>query len=92
MGDKIIRTPVKKAWPISKTHNAHVRLALQSLHLMDSKARTVQRELHASNLYGRVGIRKPLVTARHALQQRQWCKDHTRRWIPTTVATSHLVG
>ncbi|GFV01758.1 transposable element Tcb1 transposase [Trichonephila clavipes] len=24
MGDKIIRTPVKKAWPISKTHNAHV--------------------------------------------------------------------
>ncbi|GFW62981.1 hypothetical protein TNCV_4453291 [Trichonephila clavipes] len=24
MGDKIIRTPMKKAWPISKTHNAHV--------------------------------------------------------------------
>ncbi|GFU14176.1 putative nuclease HARBI1 [Trichonephila clavipes] len=27
-------------------------------------ARTVQRELHASNLYGRVGISKPLATAR----------------------------
>ncbi|GFT11646.1 hypothetical protein TNCV_264441 [Trichonephila clavipes] len=39
-------------------------------------ARTVQTELHASNLYGRVGIRKPLVTARHALQRRQWC-SHT---------------
>ncbi|GFU66940.1 HTH_Tnp_Tc3_2 domain-containing protein [Trichonephila clavipes] len=26
----------------------------------------VQKELHASNLYGRVGIRKPLVTACHA--------------------------
>ncbi|GFX91735.1 transposable element Tcb1 transposase [Trichonephila clavipes] len=44
-------------------------------------ARTVQRELHTSNLYGRVGIRKPLVTARHALQQRQWCRSH-RQWTP----------
>ncbi|GFX24140.1 transposable element Tcb1 transposase [Trichonephila clavipes] len=49
--------------------------------LADSKARTVQRELHASNLYGRVGIRKPLVTARHALQRRQWCRTH-RQWTP----------
>ncbi|GFS53504.1 transposable element Tcb1 transposase [Trichonephila clavipes] len=42
-------------------------------------ARTVQRELHDSN--GRVRIRKPLVTARHALQRqrRQWCRTH-RRW------------
>ncbi|GFV31814.1 transposable element Tcb1 transposase [Trichonephila clavipes] len=39
------------------------------------------KELHASNLYGRVGIRKPLVTARHALQRRQWCRTH-RQWIP----------
>ncbi|GFU61374.1 HTH_Tnp_Tc3_2 domain-containing protein [Trichonephila clavipes] len=39
-------------------------------------ARTVQRELHASNLYGRVGISKPLATARHALQRRQWCRTH----------------
>ncbi|GFU31822.1 transposable element Tc1 transposase [Trichonephila clavipes] len=29
--------------------------------------------------YGRVGIRKPLVTARHALQRRQWCRTH-RQW------------
>ncbi|GFU79868.1 transposable element Tcb1 transposase [Trichonephila clavipes] len=43
--------------------------------------RTVQRELHASNLYGRVGIRKPLVTSRHALQRRQWCRTH-RQWTP----------
>ncbi|GFX56843.1 hypothetical protein TNCV_495911 [Trichonephila clavipes] len=46
-------------------------------------ARTVQRELHASNLYGRVGIRKPLVTARHALQRRQWCRTH-RQWTPNS--------
>ncbi|GFU96590.1 transposable element Tcb1 transposase [Trichonephila clavipes] len=49
--------------------------------LAHSKARTVQSELHASNLYGRVGIRKPLVTARHALQRRQWCRTH-RQWTP----------
>ncbi|GFU74607.1 transposable element Tcb1 transposase [Trichonephila clavipes] len=48
---------------------------------IERKARTVQRELHASNLYGRVGIRKPLVTARHALQRRQWCRTH-RQWTP----------
>ncbi|GFX79330.1 transposable element Tcb1 transposase [Trichonephila clavipes] len=30
---------------------------------------------------GRVGIRKPLVTARHALQRRQWCRAH-RQWTP----------
>ncbi|GFU74380.1 transposable element Tcb1 transposase [Trichonephila clavipes] len=29
----------------------------------------------------RVGIRKPLVTARHALQRRQWCRTH-RQWTP----------
>ncbi|GFU31611.1 transposable element Tcb1 transposase [Trichonephila clavipes] len=29
---------------------------------------------------GRVGIRKPLVTARHALQRRQWW--NTRQWTP----------
>ncbi|GFY26184.1 transposable element Tc1 transposase [Trichonephila clavipes] len=48
---------------------------------LSQKVRTVQRELHASNLYGRVGIRKPLVTARHALQRRQWCRTH-RQWTP----------
>ncbi|GFU87673.1 transposable element Tcb1 transposase [Trichonephila clavipes] len=197
MGDKIIQTPVKKAWPISKTHNAHVSVAdskgkvsvvqqlrqvlhasivisekrnndgpvrvrkrydcwnevrwllgdgnshlylgrarstvsavmtaykkcgnvtsgkhnsgrkrkltdrdkrvltrivarkrEQSLSQITSEgnsylrnpisARTVQRELHASNLYGRVGIRKPLVTARQALQLCQWCRTH-RQWAP----------
>ncbi|GFT14820.1 transposable element Tc1 transposase [Trichonephila clavipes] len=39
------------------------------------------RELHASNLYGRVGVRKPLVTTRHALQRRQWCRTR-RQWTP----------
>ncbi|GFW54956.1 transposable element Tcb1 transposase [Trichonephila clavipes] len=44
-------------------------------------ARTIQRELHASNLYGIVGIRLPLVTARHTLQRHQWCRTH-RKWTP----------
>lgn len=58
---------------ITSEVNSHLRNPIS--------ARTVQRELHASNLYGRVGIRKPLVTARHALQRRQWCRTH-RQWTP----------
>ncbi|GFS59419.1 transposable element Tcb1 transposase [Trichonephila clavipes] len=58
---------------ITSEVNSHLRNPIS--------ARTVQRELHASNLFGRVGIRKPLVTARHALQRRQWCKTH-RQWTP----------
>ncbi|GFX15963.1 transposable element Tc1 transposase [Trichonephila clavipes] len=58
---------------ITSEVNSHLRNPIS--------ARTVQRELHASNLYGRVGIRKPLVTSRHALQRRQWCRTH-RQWTP----------
>ncbi|GFV35330.1 transposable element Tcb1 transposase [Trichonephila clavipes] len=58
---------------ITSEVNSHLRNPIS--------ARTVQRELHASNLYGRVGIRKPLVTACHALQRRQWCRTH-RQWTP----------
>ncbi|GFW63338.1 transposable element Tcb1 transposase [Trichonephila clavipes] len=58
---------------ITSEVNSHLRNPIS--------ARTIQRELHASNLYGRVGIRKPLVTARHALQRRQWCRIH-RQWTP----------
>ncbi|GFT42130.1 transposable element Tc1 transposase [Trichonephila clavipes] len=58
---------------ITSEVNSHLRNPIS--------ARTVQRELHASNLYGRVGIRKPLVTARPALQRRQWCRTHIQ-WTP----------
>ncbi|GFX46843.1 transposable element Tcb1 transposase [Trichonephila clavipes] len=58
---------------ITSEVNSHLRNPIS--------ARTVQRELHASNLYERVGIRKPLVTARQALQRRQWCRTH-RQWTP----------
>ncbi|GFU53553.1 transposable element Tc1 transposase [Trichonephila clavipes] len=58
---------------ITSEVNSHLRNPIS--------ARTVQRELHASNLYGRVGIRKSLVTARHALQRRQWYRTH-RQWTP----------
>ncbi|GFU84091.1 hypothetical protein TNCV_2299041 [Trichonephila clavipes] len=50
-----------------------------------------QKELHASNLYGRVGIRKPLVTACHAYSDASGV-EHTDSGPHTTVATSHLVG
>ncbi|GFV01704.1 transposable element Tcb1 transposase [Trichonephila clavipes] len=52
---------------ITSEVNSHLRNPIS--------ARTVQGNFHASNLYGRVGIRKPLVTARHALQRRQ--QKHT---------------
>ncbi|GFU95808.1 transposable element Tc1 transposase [Trichonephila clavipes] len=58
---------------ITSEVNSHLRNPIS--------ARTVQRDFHSSNLYGRVGIRKPLVTARHALQRRQWCRTH-RQWTP----------
>ncbi|GFY26842.1 transposable element Tcb1 transposase [Trichonephila clavipes] len=56
---------------ITSEVNSHLRNPIS--------ARTVQRKLHASNLYGRVGIRKSLVTARHALQRPQWYRTH-RQW------------
>ncbi|GFT28088.1 transposable element Tcb1 transposase [Trichonephila clavipes] len=58
---------------ITSEVNSHLRNPIS--------ARNIQGELHASNLYGRVGINKPLVTARHALQRRQWCRTH-RQWTP----------
>ncbi|GFU64159.1 transposable element Tcb1 transposase [Trichonephila clavipes] len=77
--DKIVLTRIvarkrkQSLSQITSEVNSHLRNPIS--------ARTVQRELHASNLYGRVGIRKPLVTARHALQRRQWCRTH-RQWTP----------
>ncbi|GFW35508.1 transposable element Tcb1 transposase [Trichonephila clavipes] len=58
---------------ITSEVNSHLRNRIS--------ARTVKRELYASNLYGRVEICKSLVTARHALQRRQWCRTH-RQWTP----------
>uniref|UniRef100_A0A2L2Y8P5 Transposable element Tcb1 transposase n=1 Tax=Parasteatoda tepidariorum TaxID=114398 RepID=A0A2L2Y8P5_PARTP len=51
-------------------------------HLQDPvSTRTVQRELHAANIYGRVAIRKPLVTVTNAFKRRQWCRGH-KGWSP----------
>jgi transposase len=54
-------------------------------HLQDPvSSRTVQRELHAANIRGRVAIRKPLVSTRNAAKRRQWCRAHqswsAQRW------------
>lgn len=40
--------------------------------------KTIQRELHAANIHGRVAIPKPLVSARNALKRLQWCQDHLK--------------
>ncbi|GFX82020.1 transposable element Tcb1 transposase [Trichonephila clavipes] len=64
--DKIVLTRIvarkrkQSLSQITSEVNSHFRNPISAI--------TVQRELHASNLYGRVGIRKPLITARHALQ------------------------
>ncbi|GBM10607.1 Transposable element Tcb1 transposase [Araneus ventricosus] len=51
-------------------------------HLQDPvSSKTVKRELHAANIYGRVAIRKPLVTPTNAFKRRQWCRDH-KCWSP----------
>ncbi|GFW63815.1 transposable element Tcb1 transposase [Trichonephila clavipes] len=44
-------------------------------------ARKRKQSLSQITSEGRVGIRKPLVTARHALQRRQWCRT-LRQWTP----------
>ncbi|GFV47824.1 transposable element Tcb1 transposase [Trichonephila clavipes] len=64
----VARKRKQSLYQITSEVNSHLRNPIS--------ARTVQRELHASNLYGRVGIRKPLVAARHALQ-RQGGVEHT---------------
>lgn len=38
--------------------------------------KTIQRELHAANIHGRVAIPKPLVSARNAMKRLQWCREH----------------
>lgn len=36
--------------------------------------RTLQRKLHASDIYRRIAIRKPRVTSHYVFQRHQWCK------------------
>ncbi|GFV56381.1 transposable element Tcb1 transposase [Trichonephila clavipes] len=84
--DSCMRNKISFSKRRSPFHVIELGIALEKIDREESDStgdpsRTVQRELHASNLYGRVGIRKPLVTARHALQRRQWCRTH-RQWTP----------
>ncbi|GFU24983.1 transposable element Tc1 transposase [Trichonephila clavipes] len=38
--------------------------------------KTIQRELHAANIHGRVAIPKPLVSAWNAMKRLEWYRDH----------------
>ena len=38
--------------------------------------KTIQRELHAASIHGRVAIPKPLVSPQNAMKRRQWCRNH----------------
>ncbi|GFT88445.1 hypothetical protein TNCV_262461 [Trichonephila clavipes] len=38
--------------------------------------KTIQRELHAVNIHGRVAILKPSVLALNVIKRLQWCRDH----------------
>jgi len=37
--------------------------------------KTVRRELHKSNVHGRVAIAKPLITEHNAKKRKRWCDD-----------------
>jgi hypothetical protein len=52
-----------------------------NIHLEDPvSTKTVQRELHKSNIHGRAAIAKPLITESNARMHKRWCHDH-KTWI-----------
>jgi len=48
-----------------------------NVHLEDSvSSRTVRRELHKLNIYGRAAIAKPFISKENAHRRRHWCNEH----------------
>jgi transposase len=64
---------------VSRNHiptAAHV-IAELNIYLEDPvSTKTVRRELHKSNIYGRAAIAKPLITVSNAQIRRRWRHDH----------------
>ena len=67
---------------VSKNHGttaAKVTAEL-SVHLEDPfSTKTVQQELHKSNIHGRAAIAKPLSTQNNTKRWKRWC-DHHKTW------------
>jgi len=49
--------------------------AQPNIHLEDHVYKTVQRELHNSNIHGRAAIAKPLLSENNAKRQKRLCDD-----------------
>jgi hypothetical protein len=72
---------------ISKNHRttAAQLTAELNIHLEDCvSTKTVQRDLHKSNIHGRSAIAKPLITESLTQMRKRWCHDHkpwtTDKW------------
>jgi predicted transcriptional regulator len=59
-----------------KTATAQVTAEL-NIHLEDPfSTKTVQHELHKSNIHGKAAIAKPLITESNAQMRKRWCHGH----------------
>ncbi|GFT82609.1 transposable element Tc1 transposase [Trichonephila clavipes] len=58
-----------------KTTLLQVTSEMSIHHLNPVYMKPIQRELHATNINGRVAIPKPLTSLRNALKRLQWCRN-----------------
>jgi hypothetical protein len=68
---------------VSKNHgNTAVNLTaeLSIYHEDPVSIKTVQQELHQSNIHSRVAIIKPLIAENNAKVEKRWCDDH-KTWM-----------
>jgi hypothetical protein len=64
---------------VSKNHRAtaaQVKAELNNHFADPVSTKTVRRELHKSNIHGRVAIAKPLMTESNAQMRKPWSHDH----------------
>lgn len=62
-----------------KTTAAKVTAELNSHLNITVSTKTVRRELHKSNFYGRAAIAKPFITEKNAKLRKKWCRDY-KNW------------
>jgi hypothetical protein len=62
---------------VSKNHRptaAQVNAAELNIHFEDPvSTKTVQRDLHKTNIHGRAAISKPPITENNAQMRKRWC-------------------
>jgi hypothetical protein len=68
---------------VSKNHRTTAAQATAELNIYLEDpvcTKTVQCELHKSNIHGMAANAKPLITERNAQMCKQWCHDH-KAWM-----------